>query len=79
MTTRVWGDANQDGAFTISDVLLHLEFIGCWPGNLLLRLLSGTEVGKFLEISYFDQYTTGAWILSAIVWIAVLAMFGRAM
>ena len=42
--------------------------MGCWPGNFALRLLSGTEAGKFLEISYFDQYTTGAWILSVIVW-----------
>ncbi|WP_043171527.1 hypothetical protein [Bordetella bronchiseptica] len=70
-------DINGDGQFTISDVWAWAEFIGCWPGNFALRFLSGTEAGKFLEISYFDQYTTGAWILSAIVWIAVFAMLGR--
>lgn len=70
---KVWGDANFDGVFTITDVFIWVKFVACWPGNFLTRLISFTGVGRFFEMSPNDDYTWFAWILSAVAW---LMLFG---
>jgi hypothetical protein len=68
-------DITGDGVFTISDVWAWMEFIGCWPGNLALRWLSGNSIGRFFEITPFDQYTGAAWTISVVAWVAVVGIF----
>ncbi|MFY3535558.1 hypothetical protein [Achromobacter denitrificans] len=69
---KVWGDANLDGAFTITDVFIWLKFVACWPGNFLVHLLAPTALGRFFEISPTGEYTWLAWLISIIAWLAVL-------
>jgi len=71
-------DITGDGAFTISDVWAWAEFIGCWPGNTALVLLSDTAVGRFFELSPWDQYGTLAWVVSVAVWLVVLGFVAAA-
>ena len=67
-------DITGDGVFTISDVWGWAEFIGCWPGNFVFHWLGGNSIGKFFEITPYDQYTTGAWTISVIIWLIVASI-----
>lgn len=68
-----WWDVNRDGLFTITDVGLLAKYIGCWPGNFVLKVLAHTPLGTFFEVGPFDQYTNAAWTISVIVWLIVFA------
>lgn len=62
-------DANKDGAVTISDMLILLKYLACLPGNFLMNVLSTTAVGRFFEVRFQDDYSTGRWLLSIAIWI----------
>ena len=52
--TRLWefvSDMNFDGAVTISDVGLWMQWLIYYPGDWFIQYFMNTDVGRFLEIS----------------------------
>lgn len=72
-------DANKDGAVTITDMLILLKYLACFPGNFLMNVLSTTAVGRFFEVKFQDDYSTGRWLVSIAVWIIVYGVVATAL
>lgn len=71
------GDANGDGIFTISDIWIYIEYLACFPGNLLMRALALSKAGPFLELDIRTvEYSGWAWTISVLAWIALLGVIG---
>lgn len=68
---RLVADMNRDGAFTISDIWAWFKFAFFAPGDLVVGLLYGTAVGRFLEIDPGSLSGGGSGFLSFFVWMLV--------
>lgn len=73
-------DMNADGAATISDVWLWVQWFYLLPGDYLvigvMKFLPA--VAQFLEIGPDSLAGWGAGIVSGIFWLLVLAIYGLA-
>lgn len=70
-------DMNFDGNFTISDVKLFAESVYFYPGDLIIKLINGTEIGAFLEISHKNYGGMLSALLSLAVWCIVGVLLFR--
>jgi hypothetical protein len=68
---RLVADMNRDGVFTISDIWAWFNFVFFAPGDLVIGVLYGTAVGRFLEISPGSISGVGSGVLSFFVWMFV--------
>jgi uncharacterized membrane protein SirB2 len=71
-------DLNRDGSITISDMWLMLKYLACLPGNFLMNVLSTTSVGHFFEVKLHDDYSTGRWLVSIMVWVIAYGVIATA-
>ena len=77
---RQWNfdaDMNHDGIVTISDVFLWFQWLYFYPGDFLLNILIGTDIGQFLELSPRDFGRIGSGVVSFVIWgFAILMAMG---
>jgi len=76
---RQWAfiaDMNHTGSITISDVWLWFKWLYFYPGDYIINLLIGTDMGRFLEVSYYSYGGILSGIISFIIWIIVLGIIG---
>jgi hypothetical protein len=80
---RQWefvADMNRDGSITISDVWLWFTWLYFYPGDLIIRTLGNSAIGRFFELSAtsFGGFWSGAisflcWLLLSVWIVAALA------
>src|SRR5258706_7807713 len=70
-----YGDMNDDGAFTISDVGLSMKCVFFYPGDLLLYLIMhayNTTIARFFEATPAAYGGTFSELVSVVVWVPSL-------
>ena len=76
---RLLADMNRDGVFTISDIWAWFKFVYFAPGDVVIGVLYGTAIGRFLEINPGSISGVGSGVLSFFIWIFVWMIFASAL
>jgi hypothetical protein len=64
-------DANLDGAFTISDIGIHIKETFFISGDLLIGGVAKTGFGEFFEMSQNSPNFVLSFVVSAILWFSL--------
>jgi len=71
-------DMDGNGTITITDARRWVSWLYYYPGDLLIRVCSGSRVGQFFELSAEDYGGTLSFLVSLMCWILWLVLINEA-